>query len=172
MKAWLLAVALGAACAMPLDPATAQAPPDRKPSLGDQKFLKEAAGGGAAEVELGRLALDRAADPAVKQLAQRLIDERGKANARLAATLATQGVSLSSEPSSEARRSYERLSKLSGADFDRAYVQEIVKTRRKDVRLFEDEARIGKDPSLRELAEAILPTLRDHLQEAERLAAR
>jgi putative membrane protein len=172
MKALLVVIALGVASVMPLVPASAQSGPDSKPSLGDQKFLKEAAGGGAAEVQLGQLALERAASPEVKQLAQRMIDEHSKTNARLAETLAAQGVSVSSELPSEAYRSYEKLSKLSGASFDRAYLQDLVKDHRKGVQLYEEQARNGKDPALRQFAATTLPTLRDHLQQAERMAAR
>ena len=57
-----------------------------------------------------------------------------------------------------------------GDAFDRAYVQDMVKDHRKDVTLFEDQARNGKDPALKQFAQATLPALQEHLQMAERLA--
>ena len=169
MRALHVAVVLALASALPPAVASAQTVGDSKPSLADQKFLKEAAGGGAAEVRLGRLALDKAASPEVKQFAQRIVEDHGKANEQLKAAVAAQGVSVSAEMPADARKSYERLSKLSGDAFDRAYVQDMVKDHRKDVTLFEDQAKNGKDPALKQFAQATLPTLQAHLQMAERL---
>jgi len=151
-------------------PAVAQA--NNKPSLADQKFLKEAAGGGVAEVELGKLAAGKASNPEVKAFAQHMVDDHGKANDKLKAAVAPQGITLPSEMPSEAKKSYEKLSKLSGPEFDCAYVQDMLKDHRKDVKLFEDQAKNGKDPTLKQFAQATLPTLKEHLETVERLSKR
>lgn len=161
MKALLVGIVLAVAT-----PAAAQ------PSLVDQKFLKAVSGGARAEIERGQLALDKASSPEVKAFAQRMIDDHGKAKAKLDAVLAAQGVRVSPTLPADAKRSYEKLAKLDGAAFDRAYIQDMLDDHRKDVKLFEDQARNGNDPALRQYAEATLPTLRDHLQEVERLAKR
>jgi putative membrane protein len=184
MKTPLVGVALGAATLASLGsapavaqnpgraPAVAQSPANSKPSLADQKFLKEAASGGVAEIELGRLAASKASSPEVKAFAQHMVDDHGKANEQLKAAVAPQGITLPSEMPSEAKKSYEKLSKLSGAEFDRAYIQDMVRDHRKDVKLFEDQAKNGKDPTLKQFAQATLPTLKEHLQQVERLAKR
>jgi putative membrane protein len=153
-------------------PAVAQAPSNSKPSLADQKFLKEAAGGGMAEVELGKLAVQKASHPEVKAFAQHMVDDHSKANEQLKAMVNPQGITLPTELPSEAKKTHDKLSKLSGAEFDRAYVQDMVKDHRKDVKLFEDQAKNGKDPTLKQFAQATLPTLKEHLQKVEQLAKR
>lgn len=101
-----------------------------------------------------------------------MIDDHSKASETLKAVLAPQGITPPNELPSEARKSYEKLSKLSGAAFDRAYVQDMLKDHRKDVKLFEDQAKNGKDPTLKQFAQTTLPTLQEHLQQVERLAKR
>lgn len=61
----------------------------------DSKFLQDAAHDGMMEVQLGRLALDKATDPEVKHFAQRLIDDHSQANSDLMALASRKGVALS-----------------------------------------------------------------------------
>lgn len=62
-----------------------------------------------------------------------------------------------------------KLSRLSGADFDRAYMREQVKHHEKAVSMFEKESMKGKDPDVKSWAAATLPTLREHLRMAREL---
>jgi putative membrane protein len=64
---------------------------------------------------------------------------------------------------------YAQLSKLSGAEFDKAYANEMVKDHEKDVAEFQKEAMSGKDPALKEFAAKTLPTLESHLQQAREM---
>ena len=63
-----------------------------------------------------------------------------------------------------------RLEKLSGAQFDKAYMRDMVKDHQKDVAEFERESKMAKDPAVKSFAEQALPTLRDHLKEAQKIA--
>ena len=69
----------------------------------------------------------------------------------------------------EQRAFYERLSKLQGVQFDRAYVQSMVKDHIKDVSAFEKETSSGSDPKLKDFANRTLPRLKDHLREAKEI---
>ena len=64
----------------------------------------------------------------------------------------------------------ERLSKLSGAAFDKAYMNDMVNDHVKDVADFQKESTSGKDPAVKSFASQTLPTLQSHLQEAKRIA--
>ena len=139
-------------------------------SAADQKFIQNAAGGGLGEVKLGQLAESKASNPEVKRFAQRMVEDHTKANDQLKAALSQQGVTIPTEMDPEARQSYDKLSKLSGTQFDRAYMSDMLKDHRKDVKEFEDEAKNGKDPAVKQFAQQTLPTLREHLQMAEKLA--
>lgn len=153
----------------------------------DKKFIMEAAHGGMMEVELGKLGVDKASSPDVKQFAQRMVDDHSKANDELMQLASQKGITLShadhqammSQTSSgtssadkdhqammKAQGMKDKLSKLSGADFDREYMSMMVKDHVKDVKEFEDASTKAKDADLKAWAAKTLPTLREHLQMA------
>ncbi|HEY0375779.1 MAG TPA: DUF4142 domain-containing protein [Pyrinomonadaceae bacterium] len=138
-------------------------------SNADRKFAMEAAMGGMAEVELGRLATERGAGDAVKQFGQRMVDDHSKANDQLKEWAATAGVTLPTALDAKHRAMVAKMSGLSGAAFDRAYAQAMVKDHIKDVQLFQREAGRGMDSGLKGFASATLPTLQEHLQMARSL---
>jgi len=129
----------------------------------DREFVSRAATGGTAEVELGRVATQRAVRPSVRSFAERMVADHGRANAELAALARRKGLDVPTalEPSQQAMR--DRLSGLSGPDFDRAYMSEIVRDHTEDIALFERAAEISSDPDLKAWATRSLPMLRDHL---------
>jgi putative membrane protein len=130
----------------------------------DKKFVTEAAEGGQMEVELGELAQQKAATDAVRQFGRRMVDDHGKANHELAQLAASKQVQLSDKASRHEQREKDRLSKLSGAAFDREYVKMMVADHEKDVAVFKRESQQAKDPDLKTWAGKTLPTLEDHLQ--------
>jgi len=133
----------------------------------DQAFLKEAATGGLMEVELGRLATEKASSPEVKQFGQRMVDDHGKANQELATIAQQKNVQVPTELTGKAKGDYDRLSKLSGEQFDRAYMQLMVRDHRKDVSDFRKQSTSAKDADVKSFASQTLPTLEDHLKMAE-----
>lgn len=139
-------------------------------SAADSKFVTEAAQGGMAEVELGRLATEKAQSDDVKKFGQRMVDDHTKANDQLKQIAAQKNVTLPSDVGSKNRAEIDRLSKLSGADFDRAYMRMMVRDHRKDVSEFQKEANSGKDSDIKNFASSTLPTLQDHLKEAQSIA--
>jgi putative membrane protein len=136
----------------------------------DKKFIKDAADGGMAEVELGKLAADKASSADVKQFGQRMVDDHSKANDKLKELAAQKGVELPSGLSAKDKATKMHLSKLSGADFDKAYMSDMVKDHKKDVADFQKESQSAKDPAVKSFASDTLPTLQDHLKQAENIA--
>ena len=134
----------------------------------DKHFMNEAAQAGLAEVKLGKIAVDRASDAKVKQFAQMMVDDHSGANEKLMKIAANKNVSLPAECNAQQQATAKKLEKLSGAEFDRMYVDEMVKDHKKAIALFEKEA-ASSDPELMAFAKDTLPTLRKHLQEAEAL---
>src|SRR5690349_3627449 len=92
----------------------------------EQAFIKEAATGGLMEVELGKLAAEKASSAEVKQFGQRMVDDHGKANQQLSTIAQQKNVQVPTELTGKAKSDYDRLSKLSGEQFDRAYMQLMV----------------------------------------------
>lgn len=138
--------------------------------MADQSFVRDAGEGGLAEVELGQLATEKASNPAVKQFGQRMVDDHTKANDELKQIASKEGINLPASLSSKDKKTKERLSKLSGADFDRAYMKLMVKDHEKDVSDFRQESSSGHDPVIKRFASQTLPVLQSHLKEAESIA--
>jgi putative membrane protein len=134
---------------------------------GDRKFMENAALGGLAEVQMGKLAQEKAQSAEVKQFGQRMVDDHSKANAELQKIAAAKGVQLPTELDRKHKRDYERLQKLSGAKFDAEYMEHMVSDHKKDVSDFRAAAKNAKDPDLKAFASSTLPTLESHLQMAQ-----
>jgi putative membrane protein len=107
----------------------------------------------------------------VKQFGQKMVDDHGKANEKLKQLAASKGVELPADIDRSARREHDKLSKLSGADFDREYMKHMVSDHKKDVKDFEREAKAAKDPDVKTFASDTLPTLQQHLQLAQQADA-
>ena len=137
----------------------------------DTKFMKEAAMGGMEEVELGQLAAQKASSPEVKNFGQHMVDDHSKANDQLKQLAAQKGVTLPTSMSASQKQDMNRLSKLSGAAFDSAYVSMMVKDHKKDVAEFQKESKSGKDSDVKGWASTTLPTLESHQQMIEGISS-
>jgi len=133
----------------------------------DNPFVTKAANGGMAEVKLGTLATQKAANPDVKAFGQQMVDDHGKANDELKQLASSKGITLPTDIDAKEQAKYDRLSKLSGAEFDRAYMKEMVSDHHTDVAEFRRESQRGSDPDVKAWAAKTLPTLEHHLQMAE-----
>lgn len=138
--------------------------PPHQISLSDASFLRKAAAGGAAEVELGNLARDKASNPDVKQFAQKMVDDHSAANNELKTLAQQKGVAVPTQPDSSSKKELDRLSKLSGPAFDRAYMKLMVSDHEKDVSEFEKESKSAQDSDVKSFAGKTLPTLQEHLR--------
>ena len=139
-------------------------------TMSDEHFLKKAAQGGMAEVELGQLAVQKASSDQVKQFGQRMVDDHTKANDELKQVAEQEHVKLPTQPNAKDKATKERLEKLSGKDFDQAYMSDMVKYHKKDVAEFEHASKNAKDQAVKSFAEKTLPTLREHLNQAQQIA--
>ena len=139
-------------------------------SAADQAFVKKAAEGGMAEVELGKLATQNGSSDEVKKFGQRMVDDHGKANDQLKQLAGNKGVTLPTDLSAKDKALKDRLSKLNGEEFDRAYMKNMVRDHKKDVAEFKKESTSAKDNDVKSFASQTLPTLEDHLKEAQSIA--
>jgi len=149
-----------------MSPKTMNAP-SNEVSSSDRKFMEKAAQGGMAEVQLGKLATEKASAPEVKQFGQRMVDDHSKANDQLKQLASQKGVTLPTTLDKSAQKEHDRLSKLSGAEFDREYMKHMVSDHKKDVSEFKSEASKAKDADLKQWAQTTLPVLEEHLKLAQ-----
>jgi putative membrane protein len=133
----------------------------------DRDFATKAAQGGLIEVRLGELAQQQAKSTEVKDFGQRMVEDHGQANDKLKQIAEPKGIELPQDLSEDAQATQKELQGKSGAEFDEAYMDEMVRDHEDDVAAFEDYVENAKDPELRSFAEEILPTLKEHLDQAK-----
>jgi len=136
---------------------------DDKP-FDDATFVKHAASGGMHEVELGRVAQSQASNDLVRKFGERMVTDHTKANTELKTVAAAMGVSLPEKMMDEHQKEFDKFKSLSGAEFDRAYVDHMVKDHEEDVAMFKRATTEAKDARLKDFATKTLPTLEDHLK--------
>jgi putative membrane protein len=157
------------------NPPAAITPAPVAPSLAplsafDKSFATKALEGGLFEVEVGKLARDQASDPAVKAFAQKLVEDHSAANDKLRQIATSHDFGLPATLPADKQKELDRLAKLSGAAFDKEFVQLAgLKDHKADIALFEKASREASSDDLREFAKAALPTLQQHLSSAGKL---
>jgi putative membrane protein len=119
-------------------------------------------------VRLGQLAATKASNPAVRQFGQRMVQDHTKANKQLMSVLAGESIRPPQVMLDKDRETFNRLAKLFGAEFDKAYMKHMVEDHKHDVAAFEKEAKNGKDAKVKAFAEETLPTLKEHLKMAQK----
>jgi len=133
----------------------------------DKSWAQKAAVGGMAEVELGKLAQQKASNAQVKQFGAHMAEDHSKANSELQQIASSKGLALPTDLDATHKGKMAKMEKLSGAQFDRAYMSEMVADHKKDVAEFRKQSTSGKDSDLKAFAAKTLPTLEDHLKMAQ-----
>jgi putative membrane protein len=137
----------------------------------DQHFVHEAAAGGQMEVELGKLAQQKASSDRVKQFGQRMVQDHSQANDKLQTVAKELPVTLPTSLPPQKQQTVDQLSKLNGSRFDQQYMRTMVKDHTEDVAAFQKEAKSGRNAQVKEFASNTLPTLQEHLTLARQTAA-
>ncbi len=145
-----------------INTATADSPAD---------FMKEAAQGGEAEVELGRIAVKNAKSPEVKKFGQMMVDDHSKANAELKKIAETKKVTLPADIGPH-QKTVDKLKGMTGADFDKEYVNDMVEDHESDVAAFQKQADNSSDPEVKAFAAKTLPVLKKHLDAIKEIQAK
>jgi putative membrane protein len=120
-----------------------------------------------AEVELGKVATEKASSPRVKEFGQKMVADRSKANTALKSAASKDGITLPSPIDAHEQHEMDEIKGLSGAAFDKKYMSEMVADHKKDVGEFEEAAKKDPNPQVGKFAQETLPTLREHLQMAQ-----
>lgn len=119
------------------------------------------------EVQLGQLAQEKTGNEKVKEFGKRMEQDHSKANEELKKLASDKDVQLSNELDKKHKGKVDKLTKLSGADFDKQYMDAMVSDHKEDIKKFQQVADKGKDAELKQFASQTLPTLKEHLQLAE-----
>jgi len=135
-------------------------------------FLNKAANSGLAEVQLAKLAQQKATIDAVKNFASMLERDHSAANEQVKTLAGQRNVSLPTAPSDDKQKMYTDMEKMTGKAFDKEYISMMVKAHNDGITLFEDTRSNATDVDVKNFADKTLPTLRMHLDSAKAIQKR
>src|SRR6195952_5027896 len=133
--------------------------------LSDTAFAAKAAVGGMAEVALGKMASAKGTDAKVIDFGKMMVMDHGKANAELMSIAKFKNITLPSGLDAEHQAKSDSLSKLSGQDFDKGYVQVMIEGHKKTLMLMQSEASGGQDAQMKAFSAKTAPVVQMHLDE-------
>ncbi len=136
----------------------------------DKAFLHKAAEGGLAQVQLGQLATQKGGSAEVKSLGQQMVDDHTELNKQIAVVADNMGIRMPKGLNKEGKADYDRLSGLSGDDFDKEYITLLVKDHHQDLREFRMEAMATQDSNLHEAVTKGAQVIRQHMMMIDKLA--
>ena len=137
----------------------------------DLKFMREMAQGDLAEVQAGKLGASKASSPEVKKFAQQMVDDHGKKIAQARELARKKNMQLPSQPAKKHQDAMKKLEQAKGPEFDKAYMQQMVKDHEEALKLAKTAAKDAKDKDLKAAAEKSLPVIQKHLEMAKSLSA-
>jgi putative membrane protein len=140
-------------------------------TVSDKSFVKQAADRSVTEMELAKLAQEKASSDAVKEFSKRIVDDQTKLSQNLQPVAAKVNVEVPSDLSKSGKKAKDKLAKLSGPEFDRAYTKMMLNNQKEDADSFSQEARLGKIPEVKDFANSALPTVETHRKMAQQLEA-
>src|SRR4051812_15022206 len=163
-------LALGAMIAAA--PAFAQQQGKSGKSAADAKGIREMAEANMAEVEAGKVAVQKAKSEEVKKFAQHMVDEHGKMLQEVQSMAQSKGVDLPKEPKTKHKAAMKKLEGADGDKFDQAYMDQMVKDHRQTAKDVGKIAKSSKDPELKAAAQKALPDIQEHLKMAQQIAGK
>jgi putative membrane protein len=142
---------------------------DGRPLTPDGAFVAAAAQSGLSGVTLGRMAAEKASRPEVKRFAQQVVDVAGRMSEELKPLLKAQNLAAPSDMDQRQTKAHEMLTKLSGEDFDRAFVSSMLASRSSDVMVFQRASMRAHDSEVKAWAVKMLPILQEQQEAVNKL---
>lgn len=137
-----------------------------KPS---QAFLKKAIQGNYAEVQMGQLAQQKGQNDDLKKFGKMLFDDHSDANQKAIDAAQAIGVTPPDGPNAKQKADYEKMSKTSGAKFDRHFARHMVADHQKDIAEYNKAAK--KADAAGDYAKGQIDVLQKHLDTAKSLSS-
>jgi putative membrane protein len=143
---------------------------EKDKAVSDADFVLKASESDLTEVDLGKLASKQGASTAVREFGAKMAKDHTKSSEELKAIAKKQGFMLTSELGSKHKQMCEKLSKITGTDFDHQYIAGQVKAHKQAVELFKNQAKNGQNADVRAFASKTLPVIEEHLMAAQEIA--
>jgi putative membrane protein len=154
----------------PMDQANGNQDPNGTAALEDRAFVRKALQGGATEVQLGQLALQKSSNDDVKQFAQRMVDDHTKLGDEMKPIAQQMSIKGAESPSKKDKSEMAKLQALSGDDFDKAYIRDMVKDHQDDLKDFKQEAQNTTNPALKDVVVQGAQVIDEHLKMIQQIA--
>ena len=119
-------------------------------------------------IELGQIAAEKGGSDAVKDFGNQMVKDHGKINDNLKELAGKMNVTLPATVSAKHKAAIEKMSGMSGANFDNAYVPAMVKDHKMDIAEFEKAGKMVKNEDLKKFINDSLETMKDHLEKIEK----
>ena len=145
-------------------------PNDTAQEMKDKMFLHKAAEGGLAQVQFGKLAAEKGGSQEVKDLGQKMVDDHAKLDSDITSVADSMGVMLPKKMAKGDQAEYDKLSGMSGDDFDKEYLAYMVKGHHEDLREFRIESIETSDPTLKAVVDKGAVVVREHMVMVDKLA--
>jgi putative membrane protein len=135
----------------------------------DAAFVKKAANINMTEVQLGKIAQEKGQAADVKSFGERMVKDHSKLNDDLKTAATAMKVKVPAKVNVKHQALIDKLSKLSGAEFDKTYAEDMANGHANAVKLFEKaQARVTR-PDLKKYIDDALPILKEHLELAKKM---
>ena len=141
-----------------------------QPAKQDQRYFHDMAQANLAEVETSKLAEARAQDGAVKSFARHMVEDHGQMLDEQRALAKKKDFAMPAQPAKEHQAALRKLEGAKGQEFDRLYMEQMVKDHEKSLALAREAAKKAKDPALRSMAAAAAPKIDEHLKMARQIS--
>lgn len=141
-------------------------------SPADGEWVVKAGMAGLAEVQMANLALQKAQSADVKAFAQRMVTDHSKANEELSQIVTAKGLALPAQLDGEHKAGLDHLTGLSGAEFDKAYMEHMVADHETAKGLFATGSNSAQDPDIKGFAAKTLPIIDEHFKLAQQVEAK
>jgi putative membrane protein len=136
-----------------------------------QQFTTAAALGELTQLKLGQAAYQSASNPKLKAFAKQMVDVHAEAIDRLMGVASLENLTVPTDLDKPHQAEVDHLSKLSGAMFDKAYLAAVIRDHQQDLTLYQKETASGDESGVRKWAAHEIPTIQEHLESAQTLAA-
>lgn len=137
-------------------------------AMDDSTFLQTVIGVNLAEIQMGQLAQTNSQDAGVKAYGQMLVTDHTAANQKATALAQAANVQVPNAPSAADQDAYNQVKGLTGTDFDKMFLQDMVKGHTDAIAMFKDKADDSTN-DVSSFAKDTLPTLQKHLDQANSL---
>ncbi len=136
------------------------------------EFAVEAANGGMMEIDLGKMAQEKAASERVRNFGSMMVRDHTMLADRLKAIAKSKNIALPATTGNDAQKHMDELSKKSGSDFDKAYMSMMLDDHKKDLKTFQKNADGSKDSDIKGFAAGAVPVIQRHLDSARAITGK